>query len=457
MHRKICIFNVYQINNPIDIQNVSVLKAKIIGLKIKFMPQDFSTEWTTLQRIIFRFIFCYFILFLVFFTGQAFPIWMIRFLDFINEFLQNIYNASIGWIASIFLKQEIRQFRNGGDNLFNNVAVVTFLTLSLIGTIVWSAISKNKSHEKLSRIFFTALRYYLAILMFDYGLAKVFGIQFRYPAPGDLLKPLGDHIPYTLLWRFMGYSKLYCIITGSVEILGGVLLLFRKTTMLGAVLTFGALCNVFILNVSYGIDVKLFSLNLLIIAVVLMTPNLKNIYDFIILHKSSFIPVMQPAFDWQKRRFFPKILKIFFLCYLGYNALSRPIKFLPQLAAMKSAFYGAYQVEDFILNGISLPPLTTDTIRWKKMIVDNKWGVLVQYMSDSTKWYSGTIDTVSKSVELKDPEDTSFKSKFFYVSTQPQKYMFKEIWRNDSIVVNLQKMDLNQFRLVKSKRPWIVH
>lgn len=420
------------------------------------MQLPISQGSTRLQLVLFRFAFCYFSLFLIFFQGQVFIVIFFPFLEFLDDFFITIYNNSIGWVGSVFLHKELGKFRNGGDNLFNNVAVVTFLISSLIIAIIWTIADKSKNHRKLLRAFYVVLRYFLAYMMFTYGLAKIFGIQFRYPAPGDLLRPLGDHSPFTLLWRFMGYSKTYSIITGSFEVLGGILLLFRKTTTLGAIISFGALCNVFILNVSYGINVKLFSLHLLVIAFVLMSEDLKQFYNFLILHKPASITVMQPVFDWQKK-LVPKILKTLFLGYLAYNVLSSPIKFLPELEAMKSSFYGAYNVEEFIINRASLPPLTTDSVRWKKMIVDNKWGITVQYMNDSTKWFSGTIDTVTKSVELKDFQDTTFKSKLFYTMSQPHKYLFEGTWRNDSIAVRLQKIDLNQFRLVNTKRSWIVN
>lgn len=64
----------------------------------------------------------------------------------------------------------------------------------------------------------------------------------------------------------MGYSRTYTIFAGAGEVIGGVLLFFRRTTTLGALILCGVLANVVALNFSYGIPVKIFSSLLLLLA-----------------------------------------------------------------------------------------------------------------------------------------------------------------------------------------------
>jgi uncharacterized membrane protein YphA (DoxX/SURF4 family) len=51
-----------------------------------------------------------------------------------------------------------------------------------------------------------------------------------------------------MLWSFMGASLAYTICGGICEVVGGTLLLLRRTTTLGAMVSFGVLLNIALLN-----------------------------------------------------------------------------------------------------------------------------------------------------------------------------------------------------------------
>src|SRR5262249_51539780 len=84
------------------------------------------------------------------------------------------------------------------------------------------------------------VRFFLIEMMFGYGFAKIFAMQFPEPDTYRLNQHLGDMSPMGLLWTFMGYSVPYQVFTGAVEVLGGLLLVSRRTTFLGALVTAAA-------------------------------------------------------------------------------------------------------------------------------------------------------------------------------------------------------------------------
>ena len=111
--------------------------------------------------------------------------------------------------------------------------LLCFLVLAALATIVWTLLDRKRQeyrtlHEWL-RIY---VRYALGFTMLGYGMDKVFALQFNssLPGPGRLAEPLGNYSPFALMWTFMGYSKPYTIFAGVGEVIGGVLLLFRRTT-----------------------------------------------------------------------------------------------------------------------------------------------------------------------------------------------------------------------------------
>ncbi|HVS63755.1 MAG TPA: hypothetical protein VMT85_09690 [Thermoanaerobaculia bacterium] len=82
-----------------------------------------------------------------------------------------------------------------------------------------------------------------------------------------LSQTIGESSPMGLLWNMMGYSRLYNLFSGGVDVLGGVLLLFRRTATLGALVAIGAMANVVLLNFAYDVPVKLYSMHLLLMGV----------------------------------------------------------------------------------------------------------------------------------------------------------------------------------------------
>ena len=121
------------------------------------------------------------------------------------------------------------------------------------------------------------LRYFLAAMMFVYGFAKVYAIQFRTPWLGRYDQAIGEMSPMGLLWTFMGHSRAYTIFAGLAEVAGGVLLLWRRTAVIGAFVVIAVMTNVVLLNFCYDVPVKLFSVELLAMAIAIVGPQLQRI------------------------------------------------------------------------------------------------------------------------------------------------------------------------------------
>jgi hypothetical protein len=115
------------------------------------------------------------------------------------------------------------------------------------------------------------LRYMLGLVMLVYGLIKIFRIQFNLP---DFVyeEPLKRLDGVTLTWAFLGYSPWFSVILGFSEAIPAVLLLFRRTGLLGALLIFPVLVNVFLVNMAYDFlpHMRLFSGGLLMMNITLL-------------------------------------------------------------------------------------------------------------------------------------------------------------------------------------------
>lgn len=100
---------------------------------------------------------------------------------------------------------------------------------------------------------YKAMRFVVAFLIIFYGFGKLNGAQFT-TLSSELDKPMGQVSGFWLTWYYFGYSPIYGNFIGIVQIVGGVLLMFRKTTLLGSCLLLPVVTNIILIDIFYRID-----------------------------------------------------------------------------------------------------------------------------------------------------------------------------------------------------------
>jgi hypothetical protein len=87
--------------------------------------------------------------------------------------------------------------------------------------------------------------------------------------------------------------------------------------------------------------------------------------------------------------------------FLVFNIL-QVVGMQQQLAefSKRSALYGIYDVQEFILNGDTLPALTTDTRRWKRMYIHHPGTIAIQYMDGGSIYWSCQVDSLHHTMNL---------------------------------------------------------
>lgn len=175
-------------------------------------------------------------------------------LDLKNKFLYSFWQS----IFTRFTPNKILVFSDS----IGFVWLLTFL-LAISGLLYFA-------FRKLIRLNHDAnhnyLRYFLLICLFlvyvKYGLDKIMLLQFPKPEPNLMFTPLGELDKDILFWTSMGTSRLYNWITGSVEVLAALFLLFHRTRRFGLMTLLVSSIYILLLNFSFNIGVKFFSLML---------------------------------------------------------------------------------------------------------------------------------------------------------------------------------------------------
>ena len=164
-----------------------------------------------------------------------------------------------------------------GDKTFDWMLAFCLLVIAAAITCVWSILDRRReNYVTFHKWFRLALRFMLASEMFLYGLAKAIPLQMPFPYLTRLLEPYGNFSPMAVLWSSVGASHSYEIFTGCAETLGGILLLMPRTTTLGALVCLADMIQVFTLNMTYDVPVKLFSFHLLLFSLFLLAPDIRN-------------------------------------------------------------------------------------------------------------------------------------------------------------------------------------
>lgn len=329
------------------------------------MKETKLRNWTLAERIGFRFLFAFLVLsFFPFPSGLVNPYWL-------GGIFDNFWEIVVPWFSRIFLNIEVAHVNNGsGDTTYDYLRILCIILISVLVTFIWSFVDRRRGDYRVlyswARIW---LRYALALCMLTFGAVKVLMVQFESPSYGRLTERVGDLSPMALLWTFMGFSAFYTSFTGIVEVTAGLLLFFRRTRTLGALIVAGAMTNVLMLNLSYDVPVKLGAFQVLFLALVLLAPELGRLADFFFFNRPAQPADLGPHLTGKNLRRWSLVVKTFLigslLIYLAWDTHQTYKQHLAARSDFPKPPEGWYRVVSIRKDNNEVPPLTPDDFRWR--------------------------------------------------------------------------------------------
>lgn len=414
-----------------------------------------AARWSRAQKILFRFGFVYVVLYALEHPFGA------PFGDVIESASSFIWDRLVPWVGAhvLALAEPITIFPAGsGDTTYNYVQIFTLLVLAAVGGLVWTLLDRKRpNYDKLLAWFTLGVRYYLAFVLLAYGFVKVIKIQFPTPSLERLVTPFGETSPMGLLWSFMGHSTPYTLFTGLGEVVAGLLLFFRRTTTLGALVAFGVMLHVMVLNFSYDIPVKLFSTHLVLLATFLILRDINRIANFFVLNRATEPVALRPLFSkrWMNRA--ALALKVIVIGYVVVNGLYGARQSQKQWGHLrpKPVLYGLYEVETFVHNGDTLTAVLTDTTRWRRLIVEWPGRANIHAMDNTRLPYVFQPDTLARTITLHPITDTTRTSILHYSHPAADELLLTGLLDSDSLTVHMRRYDADDFLLVNRGFHWI--
>lgn len=256
--------------------------------------------------------------------------------------------------------------------------------------------------ERFSSFVYKIGCYYLALQLLQYGLDKVFKAQFYLPEPNTLYTPLGQVSKDLLFWSSMGTSYSYTIFTGAAEVVAAVLILFKRTRLLGLLAGGALLLHITAINFSFDISVKAYSCFLLLLSIYLLTSFIKRLYRFFFTQESiPAITTNSNDYPFFKQPFVSVFFKSLFIGLLAVEALYPYVRsgnFNDDLE-QRPYLHGAYEVNSVTVGGDTVA-LVSSPVR--RFFIHRNGYMIFQNQQEEMQDYQLTYDTSHHLLQLKD-------------------------------------------------------
>jgi hypothetical protein len=408
--------------------------------------------WSPAHRVFFRWVFCYFLLYTLPSRGRVCLLPM-------QGLYLRAWEPLVEWVAVHVFHvggHAATHFPTGsGDTTLNYVENYCYLVLAFAGTIVWSLLDrKRRDYATLHTYFRKWIRYTLALTLLSYGFAKVFPLQMQMNV-GTMVERWGDFSPMSALWNFMGASAAYTSLSGGAEVLAGLLLLFRRTTLLGAMISFGVMFNVAALNYCYDVPVKLYSTNLVLMSVFLIGPDALRLTQLLILNRPTLAAdLSRPVLPRLWTRIVWRLIWCILVCAMllvtafpSWRQYKR-IYLNPQHPAL----YGLYEVESFAREGKDAPPLLADAARWHWLYFNSYGGMSLVTMNDESTHYGADQAPATNTVTF---SSGKAKSVFTYSWSDTNHLVLRGSMAGNALDVRLRPVAATNFLLLNRGFHWI--
>jgi hypothetical protein len=238
---------------------------------------------------------------------------------------------------------------------------------------------------------------------------------------------------------------------GIIEV-SSILLLFRRTMTFGAIITLTSTLNIMAVNYFYDVPVKILSTALVIMTLFLLLNNIKNLMLFFFTGESVSLSIIKAP---EIKKKWLRISKVFFKALI--ICISLIIRFIILLYASKEngdnapipKLYGLYNVYLYTHNNDTIPPLMTDSERWNQFQITQEGDATVRFVTNKQIGYITKTDTLSHKIQLLSMDSTLTYS-FVYENINPDKFILKGTFQNDSLAIFMTRKKIKALILIKN-------
>lgn len=387
------------------------------------------------------------------------------------SYLSQWYDQFTNWAVNkanqkFFHVRDVLVPVNGsGDTSFAWAQTWFNISVACLGALLWRVIDrKRRNYIQLNYWLCVTTRYFIALIGFLYGTIKIFTLQMGFPNLSQLATPLGDFLPMRLSWMFIGYSAPYQIFSGLMETLAGLLLLYRRTATLGALVATGVFLNVLMLNLSYDIPVKLFSIQIVLCCLYLIVNEQHRLIGFFILNRPSTPSVLYDhPFKKKWMRLTGILLKTAFIIIALALPFRESMKQHHQMDAplpRQLIQTGFYDVTNYVVNQDTVLPTRGNEQRWRDVIFDRGGSGSIGTTDTLFKqrygrgYFDYDIDSLKDSLILSVPGEAPILLTLHFELPDSNTIRLRGVQKKDSLYVELKKSS-HHYQLTEKQFHWL--
>jgi hypothetical protein len=169
-------------------------------------------------------------------------------IPFVKKFITCVLAGLV--IGAFVFRQGVTFFRTWVP--MRVLSIIPFLSLiaAVIYAFIWQA---RKTNRPATLAFWQGLiRYGVAYDLASFGWEKICHLQLVMPL-SKLDLPYRSFSPSELFWTFFSHSYLFAFIIAGFQIVGAMLLLFRRTRLVGVFIILPVLTNILLMDIFYQI------------------------------------------------------------------------------------------------------------------------------------------------------------------------------------------------------------
>ena len=415
-----------------------------------------TATWHLLTRIAFRFGFVYVGLFCLLFAQIVFV--------YAGVFTRLLPPDAVIWqltqIAPVLtwvgrhvfgIEAVLHLDSHSGDQTVVWLMLFVLVVIAAVATLIWSVLDRRRQdYTRLYAWFLLFVRLTLGGQMLFYAINKVIPIQMPAPPLTALLRPFGELSPASVLWLQVGSSMPYEIVLGTVELVAGLLLFYTRTATLGALLCAMSMAQVFLLNMSFDVPVKILSFHLLLLSLVLLAPQVGRLADVLIRQRTAQPATQPPLFTGARANRAATAVVALLGVWVLAGCLVEGVAGWSEYGGgrPKPELYGIWEVTRFADGATELPPLTTDVSRWQRLVVDEPGVITYQLMDGELIDEPATIEGEVISV----PE---LSASLRYTRPAPDRLQLQGQLAGRPVSMTLHRVDPKSFELHNRGFHWV--
>jgi len=289
------------------------------------------------------------------------------------------------------------------------------------------------------------LRYSIALGIASYAISKIMPVQFPPIDPVTLEQRVGDLTPMSLLWTFMEYSRPYAFFGGLMEVAIVVLLFFRRTTSLGAVICIVVMTNVALMNYAYGVPVKLYATMTVLSAAILLLYDWRRIFALFVTNEAV-APAQLESLS--QDRIPARIRWPIKILLVGSVVLSSVVAMRSILRAPRttSPIDGTWSVTTFTA-------ATPDSLHWRRLIVEGN-AIVIRFASDVlTRCQTSASAQNATSLDLACSRNRKGELRWTRTGDTLQ---LKGVFDGTVVSAGTRLVPRSEYRLIQSKFRWMI-